>query len=1638
MKNKKDLTKKFKILGFLLILLVTSLYINFPQQQPNSSSISDGSRESDNDSDTPNQIQAPKLSEVSLEDWWNNSFIYRRLINITNPYDYGLVDYTVSVEFDYTEMVSEGKMNSSLKDIRIVENGIVRNYYVQVDYPNAGIATVWFEANISAGPNTLEQDTIMYYGNNSIGRGANYLNYNPAGLAWWRFEEGPGGPTDPQYGSNDPFTEDSIGDNFGVLKNMQSDDWVDPNREGLGNYALEFDGSNDYIALNMYYDYTETIAAFTATAWVKFDDNTGGWAILDFDRSEYFDFSAGKEGYSAPEDFVEFDTTAEDGDTDDFWGTQNIGDSQWHHVAVVFDSNQEYDKKIYVDGQLDVQRDAYDYGIEIGDNVGSDSNEDRWAFIGEGSEAETFNGGRNNHYFEGQIDEVRYFDYGLTATQIEQMFNYTQPLIVELNEEQGREAIITVNAIDLKGNYIPNVNISVFNFDFSATALASQIADAQGQAIFTNLNLTPVEYNFTVTMEATAIGGLIETVNTTSEAILFEDFISEINLTCNVNTHIFNITDVDNEPVETGYVMVGTDAVGEIQRCDIDSNGRARFWWLNSTPYEYNYTVHYDRYSPKILSLISGDIDITDYNDFYIDVNTLLTTINFTLLSDTAIGNPPIPGANLNISYYTTGNNILNLTTDANGKATLRWLNIAGLGDQYNLRIYFWLNINFNTTVGPATFKTSYNFTAISKRAYLLYLITDPNAYQTELALLNPVDNIGVEWGTNFVVRALLNKTLYSGLTTGPYVGPTFADTMTYSVRIGQTEILSDSMSRDYDYIGRHKGVIDTSQLSGGQTYTVYISAIKSGFTSPGDITLQLNVLKNDVVINQTSNDDSTTEVYWLEYANMSVNAYGENSEVFLIEDTIFEDDNQNFKFSIPDISTDWNLSQIIFNIYNVRHTVNKDDIQLNITGPDGILHPWDNNSVQNYEYYTADAYNGAWKNLVVELNKKSLTNDNTFLFDIDGTFTGSVDVVAEAIFIRDKIDVEYWKINVTDSLTLLSDGNGWAIQNITFFIENCRDPSTGNLIDPEIQGKLNITTNEGLTYLLTDGASGTGRVTIDDITIYPIGNQLGQQMLDQFLFTIDNATNLIFDVNIKVEWIQEFYQQRFLEINNITEVRLGYNQVQDFEINFNGYDWSEQNVQLLFRDIINTTGQNYLTPSSIGMRIYIDGNSYLIEDEDEGAGYFSLSSLSGYTKDNLYSAYVQASESINFTISYVIKYTRTVYYEIEGTIFYQVIEAPSVSGIAQFNSALDSYDISIDTSLLEADDFNVRFTIDKNHYDETVFKDLDLDVLERLTLINGRTTFLQQVSTIYVQTSAVYTFSYVDAVYDTNITSLDEQSYFWEYYGEGSTPLSSGFDYLTINSENQYVLDFNTIIRPYGSYQLFITLDKQNYEEKIVIISLNIEKREIDYSLGDMFEDKQVSIVKGKTITLKIELEDETTGQKLTGADVVLEIGDKEFDFDEEDDGVYELEFSTKDYEAFFMSNTITGTIKISKSNFTTKEVDITIVVEMEEVNEGVPTFYFIMVVAAIAAIVGSLGAYRYIQVAQIPTFVKKARKVKKSIKSGDTISEALLYPSKEEFLVKTLNTKYKTLGLSLDDLLGLKGKGKTEDSLKKNGGVK
>ncbi|MFX1379878.1 MAG: hypothetical protein ACFFA4_12385, partial [Promethearchaeota archaeon] len=99
----------------------------------------------------------------------------------------------------------------------------------------------------------------------------------------------------------------------------------------------------------------------------------------------------------------------------------------------------------------------------------------------------------------------------------------------------------------------------------------------------------------------------------------------------------------------------------------------------------------------------------------------------------------------------------------------------------------------------------------------------------------------------------------------------------------------------------------------------------------------------------------------------------------------------------------------------------------------------------------------------------------------------------------------------------------------------------------------------------------------------------------------------------------------------------------------------------------------------------------------------------------------------------------------------------------------------------------------------------------------------------------------------------------------------------------------------------------------------------------------------------------------------------------------------------------------------------DIIIVVEMEQIFPGVPTFYFLLILSAIVAVVGSIVGYRVYHYAKTPAFVRKVREMKKSIKKDKTIAESLLYSDKEILIGEILKRDWAKIGLSIEDILGI-----------------
>jgi len=198
-------------------------------------------------------------------------------------------------------------------------------------------------------------------------------------------------------------------------------------------------------------------------------------------------------------------------------------------------------------------------------------------------------------------------------------------------------------------------------------------------------------------------------------------------------------------------------------------------------------------------------------------------------------------------------------------------------------------------------------------------------------------------------------------------------------------------------------------------------------------------------------------------------------------------------------------------------------------------------------------------------------------------------------------------------------------------------------------------------------------------------------------------------------------------------------------------------------------------------------------------------------------------------------------------------------------------------------------------------------------------------------------------------------------------------------------------------------------------------KKRPIEPGIDSLY----VSGDQGPSIRISLTLTDPSNNSiALTGVIINIIISGQNYTFTESGTlGQYYLDFPTVGYNTFFMPQTIVGTIQMSKNNYETESLPITVVIEMPKLL-GIPIFYLLMIVIAIGAVAGSLGFYRYLQIRNIPKFVKKNRALRKTINNKSKIGDNMLYPTKTEAAVKLLGNKWDDIGLSLGDILGIQEK--------------
>ncbi|WP_440990444.1 LamG-like jellyroll fold domain-containing protein [Haloarchaeobius baliensis] len=210
----------------------------------------------------------------------------------------------------------------------------------------------------------------------------------------------------------DLVAEDSVGNGDGELMGAT------PGASGQVGTAYSFDDANDeYVALGRSFDTDGALPQVSACAWFNTDESGTGnfdnWALLDFDRSEYFNlYVRGDDGR------VGFSTSAEPGtgSLHDQYSTGSYNDGSWHLACGVYDRSSN-EKRLYVDGTLEsTVSDPHD-----GKALGSGAT--RYGFIGDGSEATSFDGSRNGFHYDGRIDDVRLYDEALSAGEVQDLYD---------------------------------------------------------------------------------------------------------------------------------------------------------------------------------------------------------------------------------------------------------------------------------------------------------------------------------------------------------------------------------------------------------------------------------------------------------------------------------------------------------------------------------------------------------------------------------------------------------------------------------------------------------------------------------------------------------------------------------------------------------------------------------------------------------------------------------------------------------------------------------------------------------------------------------------------------------------------------------------------------------------------------------------------------------------------------------------------------------------------------------------------------------------------------------------------------------------------------------------------------------------
>jgi len=362
-------------------------------------------------------------------------------------------------------------------------------------------------------------------------------------VAYWNFDEGSG-----------DIAHDSSGNgNNGTIHGAT---WVDNAACGK---TLSFDGEKNYVDCG--HTNSLTLTTFSVSAWIKIEDGDGSSLVVN----------KGGYGYDPPGKNSNYAISVRDnkfsGGFEEHGGadyevesSETYNDGNWHFVVVT------YDKKnliLYVDGD-EVGREETSADPEL--------NNTSPLTIGKNSLLD-------DRYFNGQVDEVRIYNYALSKSQIQADMNKCTPtsesesrklIIPELTAAPGDTVTVPITIDDAEG--VAGADISL-TYDSSILT----ISEVKSTELSGDLSLIPnTETAGQISLSIAGAKGIAEGSGSLIDLIFTVDSKAEAGSETQIKFEDAALFDELGETIPSSVQDGKMEIVSACTKGDVNNDGKIR------------------------------------------------------------------------------------------------------------------------------------------------------------------------------------------------------------------------------------------------------------------------------------------------------------------------------------------------------------------------------------------------------------------------------------------------------------------------------------------------------------------------------------------------------------------------------------------------------------------------------------------------------------------------------------------------------------------------------------------------------------------------------------------------------------------------------------------------------------------------------------------------------------------------------------------------------------------------------------------------------------------------------------------------------------------------------------------------------